>query len=240
MRLTAFYLSVALLALGICSSPLSSCVSAQEKTNAKSNDKASTDNVLEENKFKEILAKATANLEGKIYRSTKTEEYFPDREANSESVKTNILEVIPPDKTRVIEQVKSRTENTRLERLGDGQNLYEKRNDGEWGKYSGGSSISGDITSGRTTTIYRLTGKESVNGKPADVYQVESRRIANKLTQTSQYRVEYVVKTKYWIGENGLFLKIVKESEVVGSKSLTREITVYEYDLNIKIEAPIR
>ena len=189
MRRTAFYLSVALLALWICSSVLSACVSAQEKTNAKSNEKASTDNVLEENKFKEILAKATENLEGKIYRSTKTEEYFPDREANSESVKTNILEVIPPDKSREIEQVKSRTENTRLERLWDGQNLYKKRNDGEWEKYSGGSSISGNIISGRTTTTYRLAGKESLSGKTADVYEVESRRIVNKLTRTSQYRV---------------------------------------------------
>ncbi len=240
MRRTLFYLSVGLLAFGICAFLLSSCASAQEKTNTKSNEKVVDENIIEESKFKEILAKATENLKDKTYRLTKTEESFSDRNTTAISLTTNILERIPPDKERKIEEVKSPTKNTRSERIWDGKNLYTKENDGDWKKYSGGSSSSGDFTSGRTTITYKFIGKESLNGKTADVYESESHRIANKLTQTSQYRVEYVIKTKYWFSEDGLFLKSVKESEIVGSQSLVREVSIYEYDSKIKIEAPIK
>ena len=240
MRCYTFYLSVVLLAFGISISLLNSCALAQEKTNTKSNEKTATVNVVEESKFKELLAKATDNLKGKTYRLTKTKEDFTDRNANPESVGVNILEIVQPNKKREVEKLKSPTKNTRLERIWDGKNLYEKENDGEWKKYDGGGSGGGSFTSGRTTTVYKFVGKEMLNNKNADVYESESRRIADKFTQTSEYRIEYVVKTKYWISsEDALFLKIIKESEVVGSKSLTLEVEIYEYDANIKIEAPI-
>jgi len=165
---------------------------------------------------------------------------FSRRDANVENVTTKILEIIPPNKRREVEEIKSPTKNSRVERIWDGKNLYEKENCGEWKKYLGGGGISGDFTSGRTTTTYKFVGKETLNNKAADVYESESHRVANKMTQTSQYRVEYVTKTKYWISEDGLLLKTIKESEVVGSKALTRETAFYEHDSNIKIEAPIK
>ena len=240
MRRTLFYLSVALLAFGIGLSFLSSCASAQEKIEKKSNEKVSNENIIEESKFKELLAKTTENLKGKTYRLTETIEYFPDREANAEGVTTKILEIVVPDKRREVEEIKSPTKNSRLERIWDGKNLYEKQNDGEWKKYSGGSSINSDYTSGRTTTTYKFLGKETLNNRTAGVYESESHRVANKMTQTSQYRVDYITKTKYCISEHGLLLKTIKESEVVGSKALSRESAIYEYDSNIKIEAPIK
>jgi len=230
-----FHFTAALLAFGIVSF-LSSYASAQEK----SIEKSSNQNVIKESEFKEILSKATENLKDKTYRLTKTEENFADRNAASESVKINILEIIPPDKRREVEEVKSATKKTRLERIWDGKNLYEKKDNGEWKKYSGGGGMSQSITSGKVTTTYRFIGKESLNEKNANVYETETRRVAYKLTQTSQYRVVYITKTKYWISEDGHFLKTLKESEVVGSNSLQRETEVYEYDANIKIEAPIK
>jgi len=240
MRRYTFYLSVALLAFGIGLSFLTSCASAQEKIEKKSNEKVSNENIIEESKFKELLAKTAENLKGKTYRLTETIEYFPDRDANVEGITTKILEIVVPDKKREVEEIKSPTKNSRLERIWDGKNLYEKQNDGEWKKYGGGSSVGGSITSGQTTTTYRFVGKESLNNRTADVYESESLRVANKMTRTSQYRVEYVTKTKYWISEDGLLLKMIKESEVVGSKALSRETAIYEYDSNIKIEAPIK
>ena len=237
MRLFAFYLAVALLAFGIGSFFLSACVLAQERSNKKTEN---NENIIQESVFNEILTKATENLKGKTYRLTKTEEDFADRNSSSESITTNILEIVPPDKRREVEEVKSPTKNTRLERIWDGKNLYEKENNGEWKKYSGGGGISQDITSGRVTTTYKFIGKELLNEKNANVYETETHRIANKFTRTSQYQVEYIVKTKYWISEDGYFLKTLKESEVVGSKSLKRETEIYEYDPNIKIEAPIK
>ena len=240
MRRYTFYLLVALLAFGIGLSFLSSCASAQEKIEKKSNEKVSNENIIEESKFKELLAKTTENLKGKTYRLIETIDYFPDRQANVESVTIKILEIVAPDKRREVEEIKSPTKNSRLERIWDGKNLYEKQDDGEWKKYSGGGSGGGNFTSGRTTTTYKFIGKETLNNRAVDLYESESRRVANKMTQTSQYRVEYVTKTRYWISEEGLLSKTIKESEVVGSKALSRETAIYEYDSNIKIEAPIK
>lgn len=241
MRRYTFYLSITLLIFGIYAFLLSSCASAQEKTNTKSDAKVADVNVIEESKFKELLAQTAENLKGKTYRLTETIEYFPDRDANVESLTTKILEIIPPNKKRQVEEIKSPTKNSREERIWDGKNLYEKQNEGEWKKYSGGgNSGGGNFTSGRTTTTYRFIGKETLKNKIADVYEIESRRVANKMTRTSQYQVEYITKTKYWISEDGLLLKTIKESEIVGSKEFSRETAIYEYDSNIKIEAPIK
>lgn len=240
MRPYTFYPVLMLLAFGIVASFLCSCASAQEKANNNSNGKTSNENVIEESKFKELLAKTTENLKDKTYRLTETTEYFPDRDANVESVATKILEIVVPNKRREVEETKSPTKNSRLERIWDGKNLYEKQDDGEWKKYSGGGGTNANITSGRTTTTYKLLGKEVLDNKTVDVYESESHRIANKVNQTSQYRVEYITKTKYWITEDGLLLKSIKNSEIVGSKALSRETAIYEYDSNIKIEAPIK
>ena len=234
MRRYAFCFAVALLVLGINLS-ISSLVLGQEKTN----EKTTNQNLIEESEFNKILSKAEENLKGKTYRRTKTEEVFADRDATSESVKIEILEVIPPNKRREVEEIKSSTENRRIERIWDGKYLYQKENDGEWKKYSGGGGISFNIATGKITTTYKFIGNEMLNGKSVKVYEMESHRIANKFTRTSQYQVEYVVKTKYWISGEGYFLKTLKESEIVGSKSLVRETEIYEYDSNIKIEAPI-
>jgi len=240
MRRYAFYLSVALLAFGIGSLFFSSCALAQEKTGGKTDEKLNGENIIKEKDFQEILGKATEKLKGKTYRLTKTEENFSDRDANPESVKVNILEIIPPNKRREVEEFKSLTKNSRTERIWDGKNLYEKENDGEWKKYDGGGGGGGNFTSGRITTTYKFIGKSTLNNQIVNVYEAEMNRIANKLTRTSQYQVQYVEKTKYWISEDGYFLKSVKESEIAGSKSLTCEVAVYEYDQNIKIEAPIK
>ncbi len=234
MRSLTFYFAVALLVLGINLS-ISSLVLAQEKTN----EKATNQNLIEESEFNKILSKAEENLKDKTYRRTKTEEVFADRDAAAKSVKIEILEIVPPNKRREVEEIKSSTENRKIERIWDGKNLYERENNGEWKKYSGGGGIGFNIATGKITTTYKLIGNEMLNGKSVNVYEVESHRIANKFTRTSQYQVEYVMKTKYWISTEGYFLKSLKESEIVGSKSLIRETEIYEYDSNIKIEAPI-
>ena len=239
MRRYNHYLAVGLLIFVMSFSFFTFCASAQEKTEKKSNEKVFNENIIEESIFKELLAKTTENLKGKTYRLTETIEYFPDRDAKVESVTTKIFELIPPDKRREVEEIKSPTENSRVERIWDGKNLYQKENDGEWVKYLGGNSGGGSFTSGRVTTTYKFSGKETLNNRTAAVYESESRRVANKFTRTSQYQVEYITKTKHWISEDGLLLKTIKESEIVGSKALSRETAIYEYDSNIKIEAPI-
>lgn len=200
-------------------------VSAQEK-------------ILSENEFKEIVARAEQNLKGKTYRLTRTEEIFSDRSANAESVNIEINEYVQPDKWREVVETKSTNKNSRIERIWDGKNLYERENDGEWKKFSGGGGISGSIKSGKITTIYKFIEKSVLNNQPVNVYEVEQNRKAAKLSQNGMYEVHYIERTKYWISEDGYFLKKLSENEIAGSKSLIRETWIYEYDPNIKIEAP--
>lgn len=195
--------------------------------------------VITETEFKEILTKGEQNLKDKIYRLTKTREIFPDRNLSSESINIEINEYVPPNKWREVVELKSPSKNTKTERLWDGKNLYERENDGEWKKYSGGGSIGGSIKSGRITTIYKFVEKATLNNQNVNVYEVETNRKATKFTQTSMFEVHYIERTKYWISEDGFFLKKLSESEIAGSKSLVREIWIYEYDPTIKIEAPI-
>lgn len=195
--------------------------------------------IIAENEFKEILGKAEKNLEGKTYRLTKTEETFSDRSANAESVNIRINEYVQPGKWREVVETKSANKVTKTERLWDGKNLYERENDGEWRKFSGGGGIGGSIKSGRITTTYKFIEKSVLNNQPVNVYEVKQNREATKLTQTGMYVVHYVERTKYWIAETGYFLKKLTENEVIGSKSLVKENWIYDYDPNIKIEAPI-
>ena len=120
----------------------------------------------------------------------------------------------------------------------DGKNLYIRENDGKWMKSGGAAHASGDISSGRITTSYRFVEKTVFNGQNANVYEVQKNRTAVKFTRSSEYEVQYIDKTKYWIKENGDYLRIVTESEIVGSKSLLREVSVYEYGADIKIKTP--
>jgi hypothetical protein len=240
MRLSCFNFYFALVVFGIV--PLAaSCTFGQNKNAETANNKTAGGSVIEENKFTVILAKATENLKGRTYRLTKTEETFADRDAEPEATSKNILEVVPPNKGREVSELKSAEKNAKTERIWDGKNLYERKNDGEWRKYSGGGNGGGgDFVSGRITTTFKFVGQELLNGRKTNVYERESHRIANKFTRTSQIQVEYIEKTRYWINEDGSYLKSVKESEIANSKSLVRETAVYEYDNSITIEAPIK
>jgi len=195
--------------------------------------------VIEEKEFMGIHAGATENLKGKTYRLIKTEELFSDRRASSQRVNINILEIVQPNKRREVEEIKSQEKNAKTERIWDGKSLFIRENDGDWRKYYGGNSSSGNYVSGRITTIYKFIEKTNLNGQTASIYEVEMNRKANKFTQNSQLEVHYIEKTRFWINEDGNFLKTIKESEIAGSNSLTRETSIYEYNPNIKIETPI-
>lgn len=220
---------------------------AQEKSSEKTTDQNAVNDVdiIEESKFKEILSKATKNLRSKSYRLSVTKEIFSDRNAAAVRVELNILEFVSPFKQKEVVEVRSPNQNTRMETIRDGKNLYKKENDGEWIKFDGPLFRTLDgWTGGEQTVIYRFLGKESFNEQTVDVYEMETHTVSsmNYVTAAGTSRIEtkFVDKKKYWISEDGCFLKTSKESETVGKKSLTRKTEIYEYDPNIKIEAPIK
>lgn len=246
MRRYTFYLSVALLAFGV---GLMFCfclpASAQEKVSSSSNKKALDGDVITEKEFDEILAKSTGKSVKKTFRLTETMEYFPKRDANAESTRIRILEGTER-KIREVVEIRLPKENNRIEKIWDGKDFYQKRNDGEWKKSIADSKINIDMSSidlipAPETTIYRFLGKEDYNNQTVSVYEKETRQTVNQMmTQTAQFRVKYLTKTKYWFSADGLLLKKTKEVEASNTKAFKREQTIYEYGLNIEIETPIK
>lgn len=239
--------SIAVLIISLLFFTVASC---QQNPTAKIDDKKVEDNEIKEKDFNVMLINAKKSLDGKTYRLTETEKYFPDKDGEAESTELNIDEFVLPDKTRTVKDISSPTENSRIERIWDGKNLYARKNNESWEKFSGGGgSGSGDgFRSGRSTKTYRFLGMTEIDGQQAKLYSEESKRIANKFTQTSRYQVYYFENAKYWFDENGLLLKIYKESGVEKvvttegtkeSNAITRKTSIYEYDPNIKIETPI-
>lgn len=199
----------------------------------------SQEKTIDESEFTEIIKKTEKNLEGKTYRLTKTKESFIDKELKPEFVEVSLKETVPPNKWRTVEEYKSATKNTKTERIWDGQNLYERKDDGAWAKYLGGGGVNWSSASGRITKTFKFIEKTVFNNQNVNVYVMEMNRFANKFTQTSMYQVHYIEKTKFWIGEDGTILKKVIESEIEGSKQLVRDTWIYEYDSTITIDSPI-
>ncbi len=104
-----------------------SLISAQEKE-------------ITETEFNKIVSNAVRNLENKTYRLTETEKYFPDKNGEAERTEINLTEIVLPDKRRTVKEIKSPTENSKYERIWDGKNLYTRKNNENWEKFSGGGS----------------------------------------------------------------------------------------------------
>jgi hypothetical protein len=74
-----------------------------------------------------------------------------------------------------------------------------------------------------------------VNGRPVKVYETKS----SYTYEEKKGRVTYVGIVRYWIGTDGLLLKKSAENFVFGQPTITKGVTVYEYE-NIKITAPVK
>lgn len=190
--------------------------------------------------FLDVQDKADELIKKSSYRLTRLSEYFENRDKPGKVTETLLREVLQPDKWRTVEEKEFDGKHTRIERLWDGKTLYEKENDGEWRKFRGGTGVSGRIESGQVTNRYRHLGKVDLDGTLADLYEVETLRIANKFSATDMVVVRYVRKTRCWYSTEGRLLKKIEENMIEGREAMNRETTFIDYDPKISIEAPIK
>jgi len=88
-----------------------------------------------------------------------------------------------------------------------------------------------------------LTGNIRLDNQPADLFELEveyNHQLTNpktgEVSEHTTYRNE-----KRWISKDGLLLKIeMVDHKLNPAKTFSRRILSYEYDPNIKIEAPIK
>lgn len=154
----------------------------------------------------------------------------------TESV-TAIQESILPDRFRYVirEKIGDKINEAEIITIGDFQ--YSRQNGGNWTKIDlskTGGTGTGTGVSGRPVSC-RQTTTESVflNGYMA---QLIEELVVNSSDKGLTYNEE-----KHWISDDGLLLKS-EESNGLLSPKIEKSKTVrnYEYNPNIKIEAPIK
>jgi len=84
---------------------------------------------------------------------------------------------------------------------------------------------------------YKVFEEIDLNGKTVNLYErVEKLNICGA---EGDDRKEIWTK-RYWITDDALLLRTEFDNENIKTKSITRSTTVYEYNPNIKIEAPVK
>lgn len=211
--------------------------SAQQKPQA---------NTFDENDLYALQGAADSKLKGKIYRLTAIDTDYDDGSATPTRTEKNIEESVPPDRFHSITEMTTAKGTQRLEMISVAGRTFFKHNDEEWkepqsgsgyGSGSGsGNSVSDERIQIEDTTERRLKKGETVNNQTVDLYET---------VHTVRYKYlsnvySIISKTSYWFDKNGLLVKSAGEDENTETKRIYRSTKEYEYDPNIKIEAPIK
>lgn len=178
----------------------------------------------------------SVNKSYKLPRRTVTVQKFFANEKLLET-KTISDEIYPPDNWRRVIETKTgektlltREKITLIEYIKVGKDTYYRKDNGEWKKGSGlgGGSGSGRNTESETFTVEKTT----YNNQPVTIYQNAS------IYRDSNKQRAYIIERK-WLSKDNILLKEELEDGLIEPKTIVRQETqAYEYDSNIKIEAP--
>jgi hypothetical protein len=188
---------------------------------------------IEKTQYNEKVVKSINDLRGKTYRSTTIEEKFIEDNTKPIKSMTTVYEILPPDRNRWILV----TETGKKEVITIGQKRYVRVNSGKWqdGESSRLSSGKRGVAAVESET-YRLNENEKLNGEEVLLYE----EIINSKSSSDGGENREIYTNKFWINKNGLLLKTQTDIEEISKEFITRTTTVYEYNPNIKIEAPIK
>lgn len=190
-----------------------------------------------EDEVSKLYGKARSAMETMPYRQISIVESFDDRNrpAVFKSITTTIR--MNPDAIHTKVQTEDASGVRLKETIIIGNKSFSKEGGKEWkenlreGGSGGGSTFTaiGDKEKLRTDIVAEYRGK--ADDLDVDLYIVTKKeeRVGGAL----------VFVNKYWFTQDFLLVKEESESYYTYAKSLLRTITTYEYDPNIKVEAPI-
>lgn len=175
---------------------------------------------------------------------SKNEHYFGDE---LKSVETNTNEFVPPDKRHNIFDAKifDGKKSILTESISIGNEIYRRENGGEWTKRTkteANQSPNNPIRTVENNSKFYLTENVPLNNQTTNLYEVAvEEKVSAPTGKANETReTNFYSKEKRWISRDGLLLKLEIESESQQMrKALTRRVWTYEYDPNIKIEAPV-
>ncbi len=203
---------------------------------------------ISQKEFSDVYNAERSKTSAVNYRMISIYEAKRGSELNFVQTQKSISEFVRPNRQHYIWENRpinsDRTDILELIKIGDDE--YEKRDNGEWKKRAKklGQPINPSKNNVIQTSVKNFyLGKMDFSNQTADIYQreIESKHqrknsATNELEEYKSNRIE-----KYWISKDGLRLKIETEETVLDSQPrILRGTVIYEYDPNIKIEAPIK
>lgn len=199
---------------------------------------------ISKQEFSEAYSKALAKTETHARRVVSKSEAY--RGGALQSTENYTSESVPPNKNHTVTEIKlfDAGKTFSIERILIGNDEYKRENDGDWARrnFNEIGKTPNPITSKavESSSKYYLTENVQLGNQTANLYELS---VENKITMpTRSVAVKESVsyrKEKRWISLDGLLLKMELEDENGESpKSGNRRVWTYEYDTNIKIEAP--
>lgn len=180
--------------------------------------------------FNAINRKAEQLLQGKSYRITRmTGEYAGNNATKAEEKRVSVYEVVPPDRIRYSSVYESGGTIRKREWITIGETKYVRENGGEWKINKETSKYGTAVGSWKNV---KFIEKTFFNGQTVTVYEAVSDEYASNNSG-------WTVKTRYWFSDAGFLLKTESEETDRQTGVITKRDAVYEYDPNIKIEAPL-
>jgi hypothetical protein len=194
-----------------------------------------------------LKAQAEENLDNRILRLTIVEETFENGGKLAASSEKYISETIPPDRSRFITEKKTKNGVVeRTEYISIGNQRFIKKHGGNWEIFKpagGGSGVGSGAGGGKiedfkieTSSVNKLKRGVTLNKQKTDYYETVT---TTKFVYPTRTVVNYS-KEGYWFDAKGRYVKAVEEHFSGESKFMRRKTTDYEYDADIKIEAPIK
>ncbi len=205
------------------------------------------ESTFEESALRALINDATGFLKSNSHRVTTRQTFYENGSEKPVRTETTTRKLVPPDSEHAITEKQSADGVSRSESIRIGNVKYVKTTAGVWepvtGGYGTGSGIGskdldGPATSGvrSETTEKRIFRQgEIVNGQSTTHYETIKTMNAFLPDRT----VTVVWRNEQWFNPEMRLVKSRHWVEIVG-KSISETIHEYEYDPNIKVEAPVK
>ncbi len=201
-----------------------------------------------------LIQKSVEARKGLAYRVTNTKLTVFDSPSSQPEVRAvSITEYLPPDRSYTIVEREgpAGTSLGRSETIRIGDKRFWKQPNGEWklmtpqaaggdgsGTRFGSGSGNGPGVKTEPPKIKlecEYMGLVEIKGVPVDLYQ----KVRTVIFSTSKGQLTRIATKKYWFDKKGMLVREVSDDESANATRLNRTVIEYEYDPNIKIEAPI-
>jgi hypothetical protein len=197
--------------------------------------------VITEQELTALKETAYEKLKDKTYRVTMTSEgYGKVNDLSSKYSISEVNEYVSSDRHH-IREMKNQQGTTHEESISIGQKKYVKENNKNWRllppSESGNKNFGtvGGPLNHEKTVVCKYLGEKNIKNQKADLYEIKTTRKYNN----PNLRLTTEDVERLWFNKDGMFLMRESKSRLNDEKVFTKTIWEYEYDPNIKIEAPI-